>query len=299
MGMIVHDLKTPLQSMLIGDNSPPITEPEHVKQAATMMLSLVMDILDVQKFADAKMQLSQVNLDIHLVAQDAIAIVRHMTKAKSLQINNRIEAGLLVWADRHLLNRVFVNLLNNAAKFSPHDGQITLENHPGENGFIQLSVEDQGCGIPEEKRDEIFEQFGQLNNATNASYRGTGLGLTFCKLVIEAHKGNIGVNSIEHVTTTFWFTLPLVRQSTDEQPVDRGNMNKHQDLNLLTQQEYQHLEPLIEQLRGCEIFRISQIHKLIDMIKADSPGGDQWLSELREAVDHGNESRFRALLERP
>ena len=99
------------------------------------------------------------------------------------------------------------NLLGNALKFTPSDGWIRLGIEPDENR-VCVRVRDNGPGVPPEYQERIFEKFGQVEARANRQKHSTGLGLTFCKLAVEAHGGSVGVESEVDKGSTFWFVLP-------------------------------------------------------------------------------------------
>lgn len=110
-------------------------------------------------------------------------------------------------ADSNLLRRVVVNLLNNAIKFSAEGGKVTV--NIGRNGrAVRVAVIDEGPGIPVEYREQIFEKFGQVEARRNRAKHSIGLGLTFCRLAVEAHGGRIDVESEVGKGSTFWFEIP-------------------------------------------------------------------------------------------
>ena len=113
-----------------------------------------------------------------------------------------------VIADGSLLRRVVQNLLGNALKFTPDHGHITIGMEPGA-GRLRVWIRDDGPGIPVEYREKIFEKFGQVEARVSRQKYSTGLGLTFCKLVVEAHGGAIGVDSEVGEGSTFWFEIPV------------------------------------------------------------------------------------------
>jgi two-component system phosphate regulon sensor histidine kinase PhoR len=113
-----------------------------------------------------------------------------------------------VLVDKDQIKRVFINLINNAVKYTPQ-GKIRVELHKLERE-IQIDISDTGCGIPEAALEKIFEEFYRVDSAMNQEIKGTGLGLSLVKNIIEAHKGKIWVKSKVGAGSTFSFTLPQV-----------------------------------------------------------------------------------------
>jgi signal transduction histidine kinase len=126
-----------------------------------------------------------------------------------------------VWADEEMIRRVLINLLDNALKFTPANGrihvhlqpepQLTVEHEPG----LRCLIQDSGPGIPAEHRQQVFNRF-MRTNIGGAQVRGTGLGLAFCHMAIEAHDGRIWVESADEGGSLFIFTLPGVPILTEE-----------------------------------------------------------------------------------
>ena len=133
-------------------------------------------------------------------------MVAVLAQAKSLavQVSGDSASGSV---DPDIIQRVFVNLLGNAIKCSPEGGTIGIDiSLAGDS--VRVTVSDQGPGIPEEYHQKIFEKFAQVELPKEGQVHSTGLGLTFCKLAVEAHGGRIGVESAVGRGSTFWFTLP-------------------------------------------------------------------------------------------
>jgi two-component system phosphate regulon sensor histidine kinase PhoR len=109
--------------------------------------------------------------------------------------------------DRSQIERVFINLLGNAVKFTPTNGKITIKAHV-KDGAVQVDISDTGIGIPPDAIPKLFQEFYRVDTAAHQQLKGTGLGLSLVKHIIDAHKGKIWVESAPDKGSTFSFTLP-------------------------------------------------------------------------------------------
>lgn len=216
--MIVHDMRTPLTSiygyleMLKEYDSGCLSEEGKEYLSIVMsetqnLMEMISSLLDVSKMEHGEMPLDLSVFNIAEVAREVADKLEPLRESRAL-IFEFSEEPLLVRADRHLIARVIQNLLSNALKFTPVDGRILVAGEKSD-GYIRVSVTDNGPGIPKEYHEKIFEKFGQVEARANRQKYSTGLGLTFCKLAVEAHGGQIGVDSEPGKGSTFWFTLPL------------------------------------------------------------------------------------------
>jgi signal transduction histidine kinase len=137
--------------------------------------------------------------------------VAGVAKEKSLSLVPDVESELPpLPADEEKLRRILVNLIGNAVKFTPRHGTITalVRTDPAENAVL-FGIQDTGEGIPKEAFERIFQKFGQVETRKEGRKMSTGLGLTFCKMAVEAHGGRIWVESELGKGSTFYFTIPL------------------------------------------------------------------------------------------
>ena len=214
--MLVHDLRTPLTGICLfletlhpGEGQPqPMVSLRclgEALKASERMIRMVNAVLDVNKFEAGQMQLRWSDCDLEAIVRDAAA---------SLEIQGANRIAVLpstregpVRADREMLFRVLQNLLGNALKYAPGRGDIKVEIQGGDH-VAEVRVTDQGPGVPEAFREQIFQKFGRAPEVTRRGLFSTGLGLPFCKLAIEAHGGAIGVDSGPGRGSCFWFRLP-------------------------------------------------------------------------------------------
>jgi signal transduction histidine kinase len=213
--MLVHDLSSPLTAIrahldLIRMDveeglTPDLTESiDEAKAAAINMTDMVSDVLDVSRLESGQLPLEPADVDLAALALEAMRSVGAGAQRVQLEPG---AAPVRAWCDANVIRRVIANLVANAMKVTPADGRIVLRVE--QDGAQQkVSVADTGPGIAAEYHQKIFEKFGQAEGSRRGGPRSSGLGLTFCKLAVEAHGGRIAVESTIGKGSTFWFTLP-------------------------------------------------------------------------------------------
>lgn len=219
LSMVVHDLKNPLAVMitameLLGADFAPMMDEEQQlvltssRRASNQLMSLVNNLLDVQRLEAGRMPLLLEDVDLMELLEHVTMVARPRLREGRLTVRTELQGNLPpVRADSTIIGRVLHNLLDNAIKFTPTGGAITVSARLGD-GEVQLSVADTGEGVPESSRQMVFDKFEQLR-PTGRGHRGSGLGLTFCKLATEAHDGRIWIEDNEPRGSRFVFSLPL------------------------------------------------------------------------------------------
>jgi two-component system sensor histidine kinase/response regulator len=213
--MIVHDLRTPLTSVIVGvemlGSHGELSEMQRdmISIAATSgktLLGMINDLLDVEKMESGTMLLQYTPLTAETLITAALDQVSSLAEMDQTTLVSDVAAGLPPFSgDENKLSRTLVNLIANAIKFT-RAGTVTITAFQPDADSIRFAVRDTGSGIPAEAFERIFEKFGQLD----AGHRvGTGLGLAFCKLAVEAHGGRIEVESTPGTGSMFSFTIPL------------------------------------------------------------------------------------------
>ena len=215
-----HELRTPLTSIraslailqqrLSGKVD---SKSEHLVdlslQSCERLSSLVNDILDLEKIAAGKMDFHIENCEMGELIRSIVERHIGIAEAHDVTFALKIEDGAFyARVDPSRFNQALVNLLSNAAKFSSSGGSVTIALKATEGGRLNVSVADQGAGIPESFHDKVFERFAQADGSARRSQQGSGLGLNIAKTIIEAFGGDITFVSSEGCGTTFVIDLP-------------------------------------------------------------------------------------------
>lgn len=201
--MIVHDMKNWL-NVIIG-----LGKEELVREAGRNLLNLATNILDVDKFEEAKMKLHFSTHKASDLIDDAVGEVSYFAQINKVTLEKHIDFNALLRIDYPISKRIIVNLLTNAVKFSPKESKVEIKTRQHDNTFIEISVTDYGPGIPPEHIEHIFDRYYQAKPFSLKKLPSTGIGLTFCKMATEAQSGKIWVESETGRFSTFRFLLPI------------------------------------------------------------------------------------------
>lgn len=221
--MIYHDLRSPLGNVLSSVEMLSAVIPEAQQETAAPLLKiarhsiarierLINSLLDLNRLEQNQPITERQALAIPLLFEEVLEIVRPVLEGHHQRVETCVQEGLPpLDVDADMIRRVLINLVENAAKYTPSGGRIVLgagrvERQP----FVQIYVQDNGPGIPEADRERIFDKFTRLKNKTGV--RGLGVGLAFCKLAVQAHGGTIRAEAAPEGGARFVFTLPVMAE---------------------------------------------------------------------------------------
>lgn len=217
---VSHELRTPLTSIKgyaallitgkLGNIPDQVKERlEKINTHSDNLVKLINNLLDIARIESGRADLKMEQCDIAVMIEMVHDLLTPQMREKNLQWQTEISEGIpALVLDKHQAERIFINLVGNAIKFTPEKGTITVRvRHDAQTATFEVS--DTGIGVSKENLDKLFNEFYRVDNEINQSLKGTGLGLSLVKKIIEAHKGKIWVTSELNQGTTFHFTLPL------------------------------------------------------------------------------------------
>lgn len=214
---VSHELRTPVTSIkgavetLLDAGSVDDGERrflEIARRQADRMSELIADLTDLSRIETGAIDLERRVLDLSAMVRDVIEAVRSRHAQRTVTLDCRVSEGHLVFADSRRLEQVLINLVDNAVKYTPDGGTVTVT-ADRRGGHDVVTVEDTGCGIPAEDLEKVFNRFYRVDKARSRELGGTGLGLAIVKHLVKLHHGRIRVESAEGSGARFVLELPV------------------------------------------------------------------------------------------
>jgi PAS domain S-box-containing protein len=216
--MIYHDLRSPLGnivaslqmlSSLVEKDETIQTMLTIASNSTTRIQRLINSLLDINRLEAGQQIVDQQAVDLAVLIEEAIYNVEPTATGRQQTIHKDVSADLpKLWVDTDMIQRVLINLLENAIKFTPSKGNVEI-GACDDNGWVKVWIKDNGPGIPNTDHERVFEKFTRLHGRDKPG--GLGVGLAFCRLAVQGHGGRIWVKSEAGKGTTFWLTLPIVK----------------------------------------------------------------------------------------
>lgn len=241
LATVSHELRTPLTSILgysemlveglAGELTPEQRDfVQTIRDKGDQLLALIKGLLDLSKLESGTMSLRKNNVDVAALVRDVVSTMAPTARKKEVDLTFEVERGLpQIWADAERLRQVFLNLTENAIKFTPASGSVRLTAKitgmdaagGGETGgmvllgarrtAVEISVADTGIGIPENERGRVFDAFYQVDSSSTREAGGTGLGLSIVKRLVDGHDGAVRITANQPRGTVFLVTIPVKR----------------------------------------------------------------------------------------
>ena len=217
LSLVSHELRTPLSSIVaytevLLDDMAESKEEENsfleiIKNESGRLTRLINNVLDLSKMEAGRMPFNFKYVALQDLVNSSVKGLSGVSgKHRQTIINNLENSSIVVYADEDKIIQVLSNILNNAMKFTPDEGVITISGSI-EDKMAEVTISDTGCGIKEKDYSKVFDKFQQIEDVNHHS-EGTGLGMPISKIIIENHSGKIWFDSEIHKGTTFYFTLP-------------------------------------------------------------------------------------------
>jgi signal transduction histidine kinase len=299
--MMIHDLKNPLNLILnlTDTESIPANLRNIIRQISYEMLDLILNLLEVQKFKEMKMQVENENIQLSSLIKNLTDKLNLLFVNSSIELKTNVPPAYWITTDRHIVNRILTNLLSNAIKYTPSGGLIQISVSQKDNEIL-VEIEDNGNGISEDKINSMFDMYNQGANSSLLYNNSTGIGLAYCKLAVEALGGKIGIKSEIGKGTLVGFTLnqgSYVAENKNTKDIPDKIENKLPGSEL-TEKDIKLIRPYIADLKKRSIFEVTEIlsvTKKIDCYK--NTRIIKWKELVEETLYSANEKKFRELID--
>ncbi len=315
-----HDIRTPLNG-IIGmleiaeknkDDPDRVQECfEKIRQAASQLLLLVNDVLDINKLEDGNSELACEPFNLNELITECMDELASLVRSNNIHIiltsNHKIRHPCLIGCPQYI-RQIFVNVVTNAVKYNKPNGSVEISvdelSVEGDKGIFRLTVEDTGIGMSEKFCERVFEPFSQEHMDSRTTYKGSGLGLTIAKKMVDLLGGMIAVESQQGIGSKFTITLPIeINRSSqfEEEEVVESDLTKLSDLHILMAEDNdlnaEIAEVMLEEA-GMSVTRAENGQVAIDRFKSSAPGEfDLILMDIMMPVKSGLEAakEIRAL----
>jgi PAS domain S-box-containing protein len=235
---ISHEVRTPMTGIigmagLLAEAELPAKQREYceiIRRSSESLLTVINEILDFSKAEAGKVELESIDFDLRTAVEEVAGLFASQAAQKEVELINFVgyEVPTALRGDPGRLRQILSNLISNALKFTAQ-GEVVVRVSVVEQtpamATIRFTVADTGIGIPQDGIENLFNPFTQADASTTRKYGGTGLGLAICKKFVALMNGDIGVESASGKGSTFWFTVPLLKQRASQRRASQPRHN--------------------------------------------------------------------------
>lgn len=336
LAIVSHELRTPLNAILGWshlllsrkfDEAQTARALQTITRNAKSQSQLIEDILDVSRLMQGKVRLRIQSINAIAVIHSVLESVQPLIEEKSIQLNTQLDqASQMIKADPERLRQIIWNLITNAIKFTPSEGQITvklsiasLQNFAPQTKFAQLQVTDTGVGITTDLLPYIFERFRQADSSSTRSQGGLGLGLAIVSQLVALHQGKIAATSEGHdkgATLTVHLPLAIAEEEKDLATAttikhDKGNESVSLDrIQVLLVEDHDDSRDFVQlalEQAGAEVIAVASVSEALSFLKQTTPhvlvsdiamseaDGYQLIRQIREQEQHPEKACLPAI----
>ncbi|PKP21228.1 MAG: hypothetical protein CVU05_07210 [Bacteroidetes bacterium HGW-Bacteroidetes-21] len=289
---LFHDLKVPVNSIIelnAHENNSNCKKTVHYAETIKRQLE---DVLDIERLEEPELTIKKEKILFSSILHKAVLSVEVLAIQKNIRVNYDLFNLGYLYCDGNIIERVIINLLFNAVKYSHNNTEISIQ-VTNKADICVISVKDQGLGIKKEHLNKVFDKYFKVEPGLSKNTSSNGLGLTFCKLAVNAHKGTIRVTSSENSGSEFIIELPGYSPSIEKAiPL---TITKNEIIFSGTEKEK--IKDICVTLLHIPIYKMGEIIPILQSLeKIKIPKIQQWVEILTHAVYSGNQEYFKALL---
>ena len=289
-----HDLRSPLNGILGFTNlvlKKDYLETEdrealtHIETSGNLLLGLINDILDLSKARAEQVELKMDPISLPAAVRTSIIALKHMADGKQQQLQLTVDCpDAMISGNSSGISRVFNNLLSNAIKFTPENGQINVDIESAPDEHVVVKMTDTGIGIPKEKIPCLFDQFTRASQTGTSGEKGTGLGMSIVKEILERHNADIEVISREGKGTCFKLTFSRITAAPEYiglEPENTGADEKQYRILIVDDISSNRLEP-VQNIPKSEVL-------------SNLP--PEWKTKMKQAIEHVNLDQMHSFID--
>ncbi|XOV94066.1 MAG: PhnD/SsuA/transferrin family substrate-binding protein [Bacteroidota bacterium] len=292
--MIAHDMKTPLNVVLgLSEKIPDEEKTKEIHQCGKLMQQMVTNMLDIQKYEQKKMFVNFQSVNVKRLVNLSIQYMEFLLNARDIHFSEEIDDDVFVLADSDIFMRVLTNLFSNAVKYNPAGSSLSVQvERIGKR--VKVIISDTGEGIHPDDLPFIFDKFWQVDSKKSGRIQSTGLGLTFCKMAMEAHGQTIEATSKVGVGTTFTLYFESAPRDKNVQPAKmKKKVEKNHDT--ISSNDLQQIDELIERIKNIPLYKYTTI---TNELRKDlsTPRVEEWKAKVIAAAGNWNQDQYMSLL---